>query len=427
MASILSKCMNSFNRIEPGGGAAFVMRGIPAPVKFLLFVVLGMAFLPMSGATISYLSLGGIRFYEILFLMFVAASPFVLFNRRYFKLCFMIVMILFGILLHSMILGQTVFNSINSIRDLLWYCIGIFVGKAAYDLCTHNNLSRLYIYLFGFYCIYLLLGYTVAEPIFAAHIEDAHAGSQFDEEGWYMRVGFASQILLMFLFSYLLLYARSQGNRLSMLAYISSMLLPVFCGGSRTIIGVFLIVILWVVFKRLTLALLLFVVISFAALSIGSFEGRFSIDGVVYGWIGRNGPFINAIMEFDMLDWLYGRGFGQMFEIPWFEKTAFNTMVRNVDGLYQTLIVKVGLIGTLMFVIWYLHLKNSLAESKGVLQYSLGMILIVELLMATTNTYLFQLTAVFYGLPVGLALEAIRRGRVLRRSALTHKSLQCQV
>ncbi|MDP2760791.1 MAG: DUF6369 family protein [Sideroxyarcus sp.] len=403
-------------RLESGIGEPTERRRILAPVKYLLIVVLGMAFLPVSGATQSYLSLAGIRFYEILFLVFVVLSPFVLLDRRYFKLCFIITMIIAGILLHSMILGQSVFNSVNSIRDLLWYCIGIFVGKAVCELCTHENLSRLYIYLLGFYCVYLLLGYTVAAPIFAGHIEDAHAASQFDEDDWFMRVGFSSQILLIFLLVYLLSYAKLHRNTLAMLAYTLSMLLPVLCGGSRSMIGIFAIIVLWVLVKRFTLAFLLFVVVSLMILSIGPDAGRFSFDGVVYGWIGRNGPFLSAIMEFNLPDWCYGKGFGQMFEIPWFEKTAFDTMARNVDGLYQTLIVKVGIVGTLAFVGWHFYIRNLLGKVPGVLPYSLGMILVVELLLGLTNTYLFQLTAVFYGLPVGLALAVIRRRRMLHQS-----------
>jgi len=392
----------------------------PAPINYLFIVALLMAFLPLSGVTHAYFSVAGLRFYEGMFILFLAMSPFILFDRRYFRLILVITALVTALSLHSAVMGQSLFNTINSLRDVFWYCIGIVVGKAAYDWCSDDRLGSLYNYLFGTYCVYLLLAYTVAAPLFVGHIEDAHAGAQLDEEGWWMRVGFSSQILLMFLFAHLLCSAKEHGRRQQMFFYSVSMLIPVACGGSRSLLGVYFIIILWVMVRRISFTATIFFLTSITFLWLGPDDGRFSLDGVVAGWIGRNGPFLLAILDFNPFDWLFGKGFGQMFEIPWFENTIFDSMVRNVDGLYQTLIVKVGIVGTLIFIGWHILLMHQMSKAHAVLSRSLFIILGVELLLGLTNTYLFQLSAIFYGIPVGLALELIRRRRLhhcLRPSA----------
>lgn len=57
-----------------------------------------------------------------------------------------------------------------------------------------------------------------------------------------------------------------------------------------------------------------------------------------------------------------------------------------------------------LFLIWHLWIVLELRKVPGTLSRALGIVIVAELLIGLTATYLFQPSAVFFGLPIGMVL-----------------------
>ena len=233
------------------------------------------------------------------------------------------------------------------------------------------------------------------------------------------RVAFIGLTLIAWLYTYVQMYALKNGKIL--LAIISFFLMVMFsvASGSRTYIGIFILITYIAVAVRFKyFAIVVFCVLSIIIMVLFDTiltSERYTWEYTLLSWLSRNGPFISAVENFSFKEWLVGRGFGELFYIPWFALTDFSLYLKNVDGLYQTLIVKIGLLGTFMFAAIYLWMIYRLSKINTILARSLATILFIQLLMALTTSFLFQAGSVLYGLPVGVSIEMIRRHSIYKK------------
>lgn len=373
--------------------------------KWLVFVVCCVALAPLSGATQAMLSVYGVRFYELLLLVFILISPSLLLVPRLHTFYLISLMVLFGLVMHSILLGQSLFNTFNSLRDVFWYFMGILLGRSISGEIDHKRIIKYYTLLISVYFIYLLLGFTLLRGVFLGFQEEALLG---ENENEMMRISFISLPLIVWLYAYISVFAEAKKNWFLYSVVFISCGVAIYFSSSRTIIGVYLIIAMLVF--RVRLASFVFILIAavvMVQLAIWAGSNRFSLDNMLVSWGARNLPFLDAMYNMSLMEILLGKGFGQTIYIPWFELTDFNPEARNLDGLYQTLLIKIGVLGVSVILAWHFWILFKLRKCAGALARALIIIIIAEMIMAIATSYLFQATAAFYGLPVGMALAVL--------------------
>lgn len=106
---------------------------------------------------------------------------------------------------------------------------------------------------------------------------------------------------------------------------------------------------------------------------------------IEYALLNRFSPFVDALKSFSFLDYIFGKGFGFAFFIPWF---VWRANIKNynvyIDNLYLTLYAKYGIFSILFFIILFIFLKTFL-KTKTALFYFLFILLI-----SITNAFIYQ-------------------------------------
>lgn len=72
-------------------------------------------------------------------------------------------------------------------------------------------------------------------------------------------------------------------------------------------------------------------------------------SGLLQQFATRYGPALDVISSFDPINYLFGNGFGTVFDITWFEYRSLDTKNNFVDSTYITFFAKYGLTG-LVFI-----------------------------------------------------------------------------
>lgn len=373
-------------------------------IYFLYFIVMLVAIAPISGATKDFLTIGGVRFYEILLLISVYIAPVVFFDRKLAKIFLIVSLILGLVTVHSLILGQSLYNTIYSQREIYWYFIGVIVGIYIYKKINANNLEKIFWVLFAIYLFYSLLAANLFRDLFISFQDDILVG----ESDEHLRISFESLILIVWVATYLFNVKIQEKKYFYSFILVLSTYVAVFLSSSRTMIAVMIVCFCYVIMKRyLLIGVICLVIVTSATLTMLQFmpdSDRYTVDYQVYSWVARNSPFVEKISSFNARDYLIGRGIGETFYIPWFKEAGLNQEGRNIDGMYQTLLVKIGFIGVFIFVFCHFYLIMKLSKIKTLLSQSLIAAIYSQIFLALTVSYLYRISSVFYGVIIGIAI-----------------------
>lgn len=390
---------------------------INSPIlKALGFIVGVYTILPYSIFTRDAMSLYGVRLHEFLLIPFIVLSPALVLSSKV-RVVVVIFSAAIAILIgHSLLLGQTIFNTTNNLREIAWFFLGIILGRGVRGEVSMVEVVKAYVILSIFYAIYIFFGVCY----FGAYLGDYTEERLIGENPEDIRLAFDGLIALLFLWVYILNYSLS-ANKL-VLALIPTLILALFVyvSGSRTLI-LALILVLLLELRGRAKYLAFAAIVSATCLVVQYGVNRFNIDAVLVSWGARNGPFINELTGMSLFNLAIGKGIGQSIYIPWFETIGLNPEARNLDGLYQTLLIKIGLIGLIVFLLIYMVILLKLNKSIGVLPRAFSRILHVQLLMAITTSYLFSATSIFYGLTIGMSLALISGDLASNNSNLCHR------
>lgn len=132
-----------------------------------------------------------------------------------------------------------------------------------------------------------------------------------------------------------------------------------------------------------------------------------TIDGILAQLSTRYGPALDVISAFSPTNYLFGAGFGTVFEIDWFGYRALDTKNNFVDSAYVTFFAKYGLVGILMLVAIVLSFRSISPTS----------------LRTPISAYLFVLFMV-YAISYQPASAGIIVGCILLRTLNSHRARQ---
>lgn len=114
--------------------------------------------------------------------------------------------------------------------------------------------------------------------------------------------------------------------------------------------------------KRFFQILVVFTISALTFISLADYFGAervadgFTTSGLLQQFATRYGPALDVISSFDPINYLFGSGFGTVFDITWFEYRSLDTKNNFVDSTYITFFAKYGLLGVLYFTSFTLAL-----------------------------------------------------------------------
>jgi hypothetical protein len=364
---------------------------------------------PLTGATKDIFTIKGIRVYEILILFFMFLLPMLFYEKNLHRIIFFTSVFLIFITMHSLLLGQSLYDTLYCLRELFWYSVGIVIGASAYEYATIKNAFKVYVFLYVVYIFYAMLAATVFYPLFIGFQDDVLVGES-DEN---LRISFESLVALIWLSTYLLTDLVDRNKYFHAILLMASTYYVVVLSSSRTLLAVYFLCVSYVIIRRYLLVGI-FVVVSLITFGILFLQfmlpdsNRFTFEYQIYSWVARNSPFVEKVLAFNWLDFIIGKGFGETFYISWFEEAGLNQNARNIDGQYQTLFVKVGIVGVLFYLFYHIYLLIKLINFDSKLSKSLIVIISSQLFIACTTSYLFRISAVYYGFTIGLTLMLVK-------------------
>ena len=177
-------------------------------------------------------------------------------------------------------------------------------------------------------------------------------------------------------------------------------IVPLLISGNRTLMLLLFLVSITIILKRLSERKLLILLASFlsamffvifvvskASLQSPLFRIKklLSIDYLVSSINTRLSPFYIALESFDSYDYIFGKGLGFTYYIPWFHYRAnLNNYNIYLDSLIPTLYGKYGVFLILPLLVFVLYLKK-FSDSKSYYYY-----LLFFFLLGLTNSFLYQ-------------------------------------
>lgn len=176
--------------------------------------------------------------------------------------------------------------------------------------------------------------------------------------------------------------------------------LPLLYTGNRTLIfSVFAIVAIFFIMRLTLRGVMIFV--SSSIVSIGGllylilsadensplarFQKLFSLEYINYALMNRFSPFINDLVNYSKLDFIFGKGLGYTFFIPWFHyRDNIDDYNIYIDNLYLTLYAKFGVFFLVFFLMIFLYFKSYLNSIQ------LKLYLTFILILSITNAFIYQ-------------------------------------
>lgn len=175
---------------------------------------------------------------------------------------------------------------------------------------------------------------------------------------------------------------------------------PMVISGNRTIIILTLLILLILLLKSFSnRKILSFIFGFFTLLSLISiliirakessplyrYKKLISFDYIVQIINTRLSPFIIGIEDFTFYNYIFGKGIGSVFYIPWFHyRENLDNFNIYMDSLYPTLYLKFGVFIVLPIVIFFLLLKT-LSEKK-IFNY----LFLYFVILGLTNSFMYQ-------------------------------------
>lgn len=177
-------------------------------------------------------------------------------------------------------------------------------------------------------------------------------------------------------------------------------MVPLLFTGNRTLIFSVLLIIALYYLTKLSLqklyiffSSLLVIFFSFVLLiqnaSLNSplfrFKKLLSLEYIQYALLNRFSPFIDAVKTFSGLDYVFGKGLGYTFFIPWFHyREEIDNFNIYLDNLYLTLYAKFGVFSIVFFLITFLYLKRNHNFKTSLFYF------VFILILSVTNAFFYQ-------------------------------------
>jgi hypothetical protein len=135
-----------------------------------------------------------------------------------------------------------------------------------------------------------------------------------------------------------------------------------------------------------------------------------SPDVLLANWEARISPFIEIFKKMSGLELMFGSGFGQVFQIPWFEYREYKDVYNNyIDNLYLTLYTKFGILSIFILIEYFRNYKILLHLNSFNQKFTLAICLMLLWLVYSTP---YQLVAP--GLAIALFCVGSARASSLR-------------
>ncbi|WP_413705344.1 DUF6369 family protein [Pseudomonas sp. Pseusp16] len=105
--------------------------------------------------------------------------------------------------------------------------------------------------------------------------------------------------------------------------------------------------------KKLIQIIMVFAIAILAFIFLAEYFGAarvsegLTMNGLLQQFATRYGPALDVISSFESSNYLFGNGFGTVFDITWFEYRSLDTKNNFVDSTYLTFFAKYGLLGIL--------------------------------------------------------------------------------
>lgn len=116
--------------------------------------------------------------------------------------------------------------------------------------------------------------------------------------------------------------------------------------------------------KKLMIILMVFSISAITFIYISEYFGAtrvtdgLSASGIFEQLTTRYEPALNVINTFNPMNYLFGNGFGTVFDITWFEYRSLDTKNNFVDSAYITFYAKYGIVGFLYLILITLSLLS---------------------------------------------------------------------
>ena len=175
---------------------------------------------------------------------------------------------------------------------------------------------------------------------------------------------------------------------------------PMIISGNRTIIILTLLILLILLLKKFSnRKIVSFIFIFLALLSSISilitradensplfrYKKLFSFDYIAQITNTRLYPFITGIEDFTFINYIFGKGIGSVFYIPWFHyRENLDNYNIYMDSLYPTLYFKYGVFMVLPVIIFFLLLKI-FSEVK-----TFNYLFLYFVILGLTNSFIYQ-------------------------------------
>ena len=136
-------------------------------------------------------------------------------------------------------------------------------------------------------------------------------------------------------------------------------------------------------------------------------------SGLLQQFATRYGPALDVIGSFDPINYLFGKGFGTVFDITWFEYRSLDTKNNFVDSTYITFFAKYGFTG-LLFITTFTAALISLAPKKTKLP-------LLAYLLIIYFTYAITYQAASAGIIIGCILVRLLQSNAENLKTYRHE------
>ncbi|OMH25771.1 DUF6369 family protein [Motiliproteus sp. MSK22-1] len=207
-------------------------------------------------------------------------------------------------------------------------------------------------------------------------------------------------------------------NKIDIISF-SLAVLCVLVSGSRMVVLVSIFFFMFVYVSNIKKLVLggVFLVGSFFIIYLKGLDGDLltrvsdlSFDVIKHHLEIRYSPFFDLVQDFELYNFVFGRGFGTTFFIPWFEYRSDNLVPVNnfIDTTYFTLFAKFGVL-SLVFIYFYIRLAITVLSSVTALKPKVCLVLYLLCLMFV---YAIPYQSSAIGIFIGLLLVFFRLSEV---------------
>jgi len=310
-------------------------------------------------------------------------------NNRDVNLVFVLVVFLLYILLTlPMAINHSIINIFKDLKFVVFGFLFYFFVKINVslfiDLKSINKLIK-WNFIVSLIIYFLMYKYEIHKLI--------NTDSYFDiNEVRY--TNYATYILPFFI-----LYCLANSIKINYKSWVF-LLIPLLLSGNRTVFLLLMVFILFNFLKKISVKKIIFISSSFLgglifaftyirsvdeSSALFRFKKLFSLDYLVAAINTRLSPFYEAIDSFSFFNYIFGKGIGFAYYIPWFSyRVNLDNYNIYLDSLLPTLYGKYGLFFILPIIVFIFFLKN-FSDFKAFKYY-----LVFFAILSLTNSFIYQ-------------------------------------